>query len=190
MQQVLNTPTGQLIIAAAVLDDVIALILLAELQARHHVRPLPPHEGRTFRETAPPSAPVSVALCHHSRPGGAIDPTRPLPARHPPRPSQVFNRELSLLKVVLPVITSVGLMVSIGWIGITLVPQLMAHLMPKVAHPNPNLNPNPAPPLGHVPTRASTRPLSAVAAAVGGRGRRDRATERAAVRYEHRRAGV
>jgi Kef-type K+ transport system membrane component KefB len=30
--QVLNTPTGQLIIAAAVLDDVIALILLAELQ--------------------------------------------------------------------------------------------------------------------------------------------------------------
>ena len=34
----LNTPTGQLIIAAAVLDDVIALLLLSELQARLGVR--------------------------------------------------------------------------------------------------------------------------------------------------------
>ena len=32
--KLLNTPTGQLIIAAAVLDDVIALLLLSELQAR------------------------------------------------------------------------------------------------------------------------------------------------------------
>jgi len=40
--KVLNTPTGQLIIAAAVLDDVIALILLAELQVfeAERVQPL------------------------------------------------------------------------------------------------------------------------------------------------------
>ena len=57
----------------------------------------------------------------------------PLPARPLAVPaSQVFNRELSLLKVVLPVVTSVGLMVSIGWFGITIVPQMMGHLMPKV----------------------------------------------------------
>ena len=31
--KVLNTPTGQLIIAAAILDDVIALMLLSELEA-------------------------------------------------------------------------------------------------------------------------------------------------------------
>ena len=34
--KMLDTPTGQLIIAAAVLDDVIALLLLSELQARSH----------------------------------------------------------------------------------------------------------------------------------------------------------
>lgn len=38
--KVLNTPTGQLIIAAAVLDDVIALILLSELQALADPQPL------------------------------------------------------------------------------------------------------------------------------------------------------
>merc|ERR1719510_934116 len=31
--KVLNTPTGQLVIAAAVLDDVLALIILSEIQA-------------------------------------------------------------------------------------------------------------------------------------------------------------
>ena len=36
--KMLNTPTGQLIIAAAVLDDVIALLLLSELQAPRTVR--------------------------------------------------------------------------------------------------------------------------------------------------------
>ena len=34
--KVLNTPTGQLIIAAAILDDVIALMLLSELEALEH----------------------------------------------------------------------------------------------------------------------------------------------------------
>ena len=37
----LNTPTGQLIIAAAVLDDVIALLLLSELQALTDLKALP-----------------------------------------------------------------------------------------------------------------------------------------------------
>ena len=36
--KMLNTPTGQLIIAAAVLDDVIALLLLSELQAPNQTR--------------------------------------------------------------------------------------------------------------------------------------------------------
>ena len=41
--KLLNTPTGQLIIAAAVLDDVIALLLLSELQAPRTVHtPHPP----------------------------------------------------------------------------------------------------------------------------------------------------
>ena len=41
--KMLNTPTGQLIIAAAVLDDVIALLLLSELQAPRTVHtPHPP----------------------------------------------------------------------------------------------------------------------------------------------------
>ena len=39
--KMLNTPTGQLIIAAAVLDDVIALLLLSELQARTDLKALP-----------------------------------------------------------------------------------------------------------------------------------------------------
>eukprot|EP01084_Bolivina_argentea_P229363 387144_1 len=34
--KILNTPTGQLIIAAAILDDVIALIILSELSAMKH----------------------------------------------------------------------------------------------------------------------------------------------------------
>ncbi len=73
--KVLNTPTGQLIIAAAVLDDVIALVLLSELQALD--RP-------TF-----------------------------------------FN-------LVLPVVSSVGLMMGVGWLGIHVVPLIMARSMPRV----------------------------------------------------------
>ena len=38
--KLLNTPTGQLIIAAAVLDDVIALLLLSELQALGNPTPV------------------------------------------------------------------------------------------------------------------------------------------------------
>ena len=38
--KMLNTPTGQLIIAAAVLDDVIALLLLSELQALGNPTPV------------------------------------------------------------------------------------------------------------------------------------------------------
>lgn len=38
--KVLNTPTGQLIVAAAVIDDVIALMLLGELQALSHPSPV------------------------------------------------------------------------------------------------------------------------------------------------------
>ena len=45
--KMLNTPTGQLIIAAAVLDDVIALLLLSELQAPRTV-----HTSYTLRARA------------------------------------------------------------------------------------------------------------------------------------------
>ena len=66
--KVLNTPTGQLIIAAAVLDDVIALILLSELQALSH-----------------PTA----------------------------------------LHLVTPVVSSLGLMLGIGWVAVHVVPQVV-----------------------------------------------------------------
>ena len=74
--KVLNTPTGQLIIAAAVLDDVIALILLAELQALEHP---------------------------------------------------------NLLDMVLPVATSVGLMLGVGWLAIYVVPRVLKQcVLPRV----------------------------------------------------------
>jgi Kef-type K+ transport system membrane component KefB len=72
---VLNTPTGQLVIAAAVLDDVIALVLLAELRSLD-------------------------------------DPT--------------------LLKLLVPVISSVGLMICVGWLGVFVTPQLTAWCLPLI----------------------------------------------------------
>ena len=72
---VLNTPTGQLIIAAAVLDDVIALILLAELHA--------------------------------------LDDPSPL-------------------KLVMPVFASVGLMLSIGWLGTSVAPNITQRCLPYI----------------------------------------------------------
>jgi len=72
---VLNTPTGQLVIAAAVLDDVIALILLAELRALEN-------------------------------------PT--------------------LLKLVLPIVSSVGLMVGVGWLGVFVTPMVTRAIMPRI----------------------------------------------------------
>ena len=74
--KVLNTPTGQLIIAAAVLDDVIALILLAELRALEHP---------------------------------------------------------NLLDMVLPVATSVGLMLGVGARAIYVVPRVLKQcVLPRV----------------------------------------------------------
>ena len=72
----LNTPTGQLVVAAAVLDDVIALVLLAELQALENPR---------------------------------------------------------LLRLVLPVISSVVLMAGFGWFGTRVIPLLFRRVLPRVA---------------------------------------------------------
>ena len=73
--KVLNTPTGQLIIAAAVIDDVIALILLSELQALDQV---------------------------------------------------------SVASLLLPIVSSVGLILAGLVLGVQLVPWLMQRLKPKL----------------------------------------------------------
>ena len=73
--KVLNTPTGQLIIAAAVLDDVIALILLSELQMLDHPTPT---------------------------------------------------------NLLLPIISSVGLILVVGGVGMRVLPHVSRKLMPLV----------------------------------------------------------
>lgn len=134
----INTPIGQLVVAAMVFDDIIALILISVLQARPGLGPVGPFSAHPHCADS-----RALALARHSPPCHKNFSLASLPPRHsPPSPfppslshktlRQTLN-DPSPSKVAVPVGAAIGFLIAGGFLALYVVPKLLTRvILPRV----------------------------------------------------------